>query len=222
MPLVNRLSSFANLHDLAIDAADEDELTSHQPQPTADSTDSILEDETATAAASSATSRTARNLREHRSGGRRPNKADQPSLDIDDEEDVNVSTSATTTSTAVDLSLPPSPSHSKKSWLNPSPTPTEARLTIVQITDVYTLDNFASLKTMLQTIRERQGPNGTVLSMLTGDFLVRTNNIRADTMVFGVHSNNDKAVKKDSAVSFTAKMLCMISDFARVLSIMIP
>ena len=78
-----------------------------------------------------------------RSGGRRPNKADELSLDTD---------------------------LGDKTWLLPSK-PNEARLTIVQITDVYTLDNFASLKTMLRTIREKQGPNSTVISMLTGDFL---------------------------------------------------
>ena len=33
----------------------------------------------------------------------------------------------------------------------------QARLTIVQITDVYTLDNFASLKTFLKTVRSAQG-----------------------------------------------------------------
>lgn len=85
---------------------------------------------------------------EHSSGGRRPNKAHQPSLDIDDDDDAAAT----------------------PCWLNPSP-PSEVRLTVVQITDVYTLDNFSSLKTMLETIRERQGPNGAVISVLTGDFL---------------------------------------------------
>lgn len=46
-----------------------------------------------------------------------------------------------------------------------------ARLTIVQITDVYTLDNFASLKTMLQEIRKSQheGSDGSnpVISMVS-------------------------------------------------------
>ena len=44
------------------------------------------------------------------------------------------------------------------SYLQPCAT-TQARLTIVQITDVYTLDNFPSLKTMLQEIRKGQGAN---------------------------------------------------------------
>jgi 2',3'-cyclic-nucleotide 2'-phosphodiesterase (5'-nucleotidase family) len=46
----------------------------------------------------------------------------------------------------------------------------EARLTIVQVTDVYTLENFASLKTMLEETKEKCTP-GSVVSMLTGDFL---------------------------------------------------
>lgn len=76
-----------------------------------------------------------------RGGGRRPDEANQEALDLNEE-----------------------------TWLQPSQ-PYEARLTIVQITDVYTLDNFASLKTMLQEIRRAQGPNDKVISMLTGDFL---------------------------------------------------
>jgi hypothetical protein len=76
-----------------------------------------------------------------RGGGRRPQQRDQDALDSNEE-----------------------------TWLRPSEDH-EARLTIVQITDVYTLDNFASLKTMLQQIREKQGPDAKVISMLTGDFL---------------------------------------------------
>jgi len=83
-----------------------------------------------------------------RSGGRKPNKADQPALDVDQDSD----------------------QHTSKPWLAPSK-PSEARLTIVQITDVYTLEYFANLKTMLKEIRASQGPNDTVISMLTGDFL---------------------------------------------------
>jgi len=60
--------------------------------------------------------------------------------------------------------------HDQPFYMEP-PSPGESKLTIVQITDVYTLDNFASLKTMLQEIRARQGPQGQVISMLTGDFL---------------------------------------------------
>lgn len=56
-------------------------------------------------------------------------------------------------------------------WYMEPPEPGESKLTIVQITDVYTLDNFASLKTMLKQIRASQGPNAQVVSMLTGDFL---------------------------------------------------
>ncbi|KAG7351539.1 calcineurin-like phosphoesterase [Nitzschia inconspicua] len=77
-----------------------------------------------------------------RGGGRRPDEANQEALDSND----------------------------VKTWLQPCQ-PHEARLTIVQITDVYTLDNFASLKTMLQEIRKAQGPHDKVISMLTGDFL---------------------------------------------------
>lgn len=56
-------------------------------------------------------------------------------------------------------------------WYMEPPKAGESKLTIVQITDVYTLDNFASLKTMLKQIRESQGPDAQVVSMLTGDFL---------------------------------------------------
>jgi predicted MPP superfamily phosphohydrolase len=44
----------------------------------------------------------------------------------------------------------------------------QAKLTIIQITDVYTLKNFASLKTMIQQKR-LENPNQKVISMLTGD-----------------------------------------------------
>jgi len=60
-----------------------------------------------------------------------------------------------------------------KTWLTPCQ-PHEARLTVVQITDVYTLENFASLKTLIATIRAAQGedgPRNKVVTMLTGDFL---------------------------------------------------
>jgi len=78
-------------------------------------------------------------------------------------------------------------------WQPTPPKPSEARLTVVQITDVYTLENFASLKTMLKETREKikeyrcindnevmnkedlpqtltKSETG-VISMLTGDFL---------------------------------------------------
>lgn len=84
----------------------------------------------------------------NRGGGRRPQLPNQQALDADED-----------------------------TWLHPA-AEHEARLTIVQITDVYTLDNFASLKTMLETIRTSQQPagkasnkNNKVVSMLTGDFL---------------------------------------------------
>lgn len=57
----------------------------------------------------------------------------------------------------------------RKTWLTPS-APSAARLTVVQITDVYTLDNFCHLKTALKEIRAAQAGDR-VISMLTGDFL---------------------------------------------------
>jgi len=57
-----------------------------------------------------------------------------------------------------------------ESW-EVSPTkPSEARLIVIQVTDVYTLENFASLKTMVEETRKNS--NGSkVVCMLTGDFL---------------------------------------------------
>jgi len=56
-------------------------------------------------------------------------------------------------------------------WRPPlPPKPSEAKLTVVQVTDVYTLENFASLKTMIAEIKEQVAP-GKVISILTGDFL---------------------------------------------------
>lgn len=46
----------------------------------------------------------------------------------------------------------------------------EARLVILQITDVYTLENFASFKTLLEEAK-RQAAGAKVVCMLTGDFL---------------------------------------------------
>ena len=57
-----------------------------------------------------------------------------------------------------------------RDWTPKAPQPTAAKLTIVQVTDVYTLENFASLKTMLQETRNESG-DGKVVSVLTGDFL---------------------------------------------------
>jgi 2',3'-cyclic-nucleotide 2'-phosphodiesterase (5'-nucleotidase family) len=47
----------------------------------------------------------------------------------------------------------------------------ESKLLLVQITDVYTLENFPSIKTLLQEAREAYGDQGKVVSVLTGDFL---------------------------------------------------
>jgi 2',3'-cyclic-nucleotide 2'-phosphodiesterase (5'-nucleotidase family) len=57
-----------------------------------------------------------------------------------------------------------------KPWEACSSEPTEARLIVVQITDVYTLENFASFKTMLEDIRAK-AKGAKVICMLTGDFL---------------------------------------------------
>ena len=47
-----------------------------------------------------------------------------------------------------------------------------ARLRIVQITDVYTLENFPSLKTLIDESKaEQQQLGGKTISILTGDFL---------------------------------------------------
>jgi hypothetical protein len=89
--------------------------------------------------------------------------------------------------------------NTKPRWEPTPPKPSEARLTVVQITDVYTLEHFASLKTMLKETRAKiqsfraklrgdingEKTNGEkeelaqtltksetgVISMLTGDFL---------------------------------------------------
>mmetsp|Transcript_14772 Transcript_14772/g.23101 ORF Transcript_14772/g.23101 Transcript_14772/m.23101 type:complete len:703 (+) Transcript_14772:196-2304(+) len=92
-------------------------------------------------------------------GGRTPSIPDMPSLDDDG---------------TLDRWVPRLPTSSS-----------EARLIIVQITDVYTLEHFASLKTMLTETRQNlnaygftatslMGGNGAsdgVISVLTGDFL---------------------------------------------------
>lgn len=109
-------------------------------------------------------------------GGRKSLTPDMPSLKNVDEED----------------------QETEKRWEPKPPKPSEARLTVVQITDVYTLEHFASLKTMLKDTRAkiqsfRDSVSGTtngetkngkeelpqtltksetgVISMLTGDFL---------------------------------------------------
>jgi 2',3'-cyclic-nucleotide 2'-phosphodiesterase (5'-nucleotidase family) len=55
--------------------------------------------------------------------------------------------------------------------VSPTTDLSEARLIILQITDVYALDNFASFKTLLEETRRRAGPGSNVICMLTGDFL---------------------------------------------------
>jgi 2',3'-cyclic-nucleotide 2'-phosphodiesterase (5'-nucleotidase family) len=53
----------------------------------------------------------------------------------------------------------------------PSPCqPDEARLTVIQITDTYTLENLASVKTLLADVRAKS-TGSKVISMMTGDFL---------------------------------------------------
>lgn len=46
-----------------------------------------------------------------------------------------------------------------------------AKVRIVQVTDVYTLNNFPSLKTFLNECKEKEETYGKTYSMLTGDFL---------------------------------------------------
>jgi hypothetical protein len=78
-----------------------------------------------------------------RGGGRRPTAPSQPSQDVHGD---GVAT-----------------------YLQPA-SPHAARLTIVQITDVYTLDNFPHIKTMLQELRTHQTANDTsnkVVSMVS-------------------------------------------------------
>jgi 2',3'-cyclic-nucleotide 2'-phosphodiesterase (5'-nucleotidase family) len=48
--------------------------------------------------------------------------------------------------------------------------PGEARLTVIQITDTYTLENLASVKTLLADVRAKS-TGSKVISMMTGDFL---------------------------------------------------
>jgi 2',3'-cyclic-nucleotide 2'-phosphodiesterase (5'-nucleotidase family) len=56
------------------------------------------------------------------------------------------------------------------SWIPTPCQPEEARLTVVQITDTYTLEHLASVKTLLQDIRSK-AKGSTVISAMTGDFL---------------------------------------------------
>jgi 2',3'-cyclic-nucleotide 2'-phosphodiesterase (5'-nucleotidase family) len=55
-------------------------------------------------------------------------------------------------------------------WQTSPCQPSEARLTVIQITDVYSLEHLASVKTLVEDIRQKS-KGSTVISMLTGDFL---------------------------------------------------
>jgi len=59
---------------------------------------------------------------------------------------------------------------SSDAW-EPTPCkPGEARLTIIQITDTYTLENLASVKTLVADVKAKS-EGAKVISMMTGDFL---------------------------------------------------
>jgi len=60
--------------------------------------------------------------------------------------------------------------HHATSVSSEPPPPSESRLIVLAITDVYTLQNLASFKTLVEQTRE-QYPGAKVISMLTGDFL---------------------------------------------------
>ncbi|KAL7556833.1 hypothetical protein ACA910_014176 [Epithemia clementina (nom. ined.)] len=85
-----------------------------------------------------------------RGGGRTPNQPDKITTPPDEE-------------TTPDQ-------HQWWNTLEPSD-PSECRLIICQITDVYTLEHFASFKTMVEDTKRKAGPHTKVISMLTGDFL---------------------------------------------------
>jgi len=59
---------------------------------------------------------------------------------------------------------------SSETWEAAPTDPAEARLIVLHITDVYTLENFGSFKTLLEETREKS-QGATVVCMLTGDFL---------------------------------------------------
>ena len=62
------------------------------------------------------------------------------------------------------------PADDDKPWEATPSEPSEARLIVLQITDVYTLENFASFKTLLAETRQK-AEGAKVVCMLTGDFL---------------------------------------------------
>ena len=59
---------------------------------------------------------------------------------------------------------------SEETWHATPCAPDEARLTVIQITDVYSLENLASVKTLLADTRAKS-TGSKVVSMITGDFL---------------------------------------------------
>jgi 2',3'-cyclic-nucleotide 2'-phosphodiesterase (5'-nucleotidase family) len=59
---------------------------------------------------------------------------------------------------------------SSEEWNPTACEPGEARLTIIQVTDTYTLEHLASVKTLLTDVREKS-VGSKVVSMMTGDFL---------------------------------------------------
>lgn len=61
---------------------------------------------------------------------------------------------------------------SNDTWEATTCAETECRLIICQITDVYTLENLAHFKTLVEETK-RNSPGSTVVSMLTGDFLCK-------------------------------------------------
>lgn len=63
-----------------------------------------------------------------------------------------------------------SPEADDKPWQACPSEAMEARLVVLQITDVYTLENFASFKTLLEDTRAK-AKGAKVICMLTGDFL---------------------------------------------------
>jgi 2',3'-cyclic-nucleotide 2'-phosphodiesterase (5'-nucleotidase family) len=58
----------------------------------------------------------------------------------------------------------------EETWQATPCAPDEARLTVIQITDAYTLEHMASVKTLLADTRAKS-TGSKVISMITGDFL---------------------------------------------------
>lgn len=66
--------------------------------------------------------------------------------------------------------LMPNNVQSSQAWEAKPAAPSESKLIVLQITDVYTLENFASFKTLLEETRAK-AEGAQVVCMLTGDFL---------------------------------------------------